>query len=136
MPDLCWRGSSFPFYGGYHLLCNVVCLGNAAGRAREGARGGLAETVEDPYGAGFGLVLVGMFFASRLYRLRLLTIGDFYRRRYGQGIEVFASTVISLSYLGWVAAQITALGLVLEVLTQGLLSTADGMLVGTLVVLI
>ena len=33
--------------------------------------GGLAETVEDPYGAGFGLVLVGMFFASRLYRLRL-----------------------------------------------------------------
>ena len=77
-----------------------------------------------------------MFFASRLYRLRLLTIGDFYRRRYGQGIEVFASTVISLSYLGWVAAQITALGLVLEVLTQGLLSTADGMLVGTLVVLI
>ncbi|MEE3109135.1 MAG: sodium:solute symporter family protein, partial [Pseudomonadota bacterium] len=81
-------------------------------------------------------VLVGMFFASRLYRLRLLTIGDFYRRHYGQGIEIFASTVISLSYLGWVAAQITALGLVLEVLTQGLLSTADGMLVGTLVVLI
>jgi len=98
--------------------------------------GGLAETVEDPYGAGFGLVLVGMFFASRLYRLRLLTIGDFYRRRYGQGIEVFASTVICLSYLGWVAAQITALGLVLEVLTQGFLSTADGMVVGTVVVLI
>ncbi len=98
--------------------------------------GGLAETVEDPYGAGFGLVLVGMFFASRLYRLRLLTIGDFYRRRYGRGIEIFASTVILLSYLGWVAAQITALGLVLEVLTQGALSTAAGMVVGTLVVFI
>ena len=35
----------------------------------------------------------------------LLTIGDFYRQRYGKGVEIFCSLAIILSYLGWVAAQ-------------------------------
>ncbi len=99
-------------------------------------QGGLHAIVEDPFGAGSCLVLVGVFFATRLYRLNLLTIGDFYRRRYGKGIEVFCSSAIILSYLGWVAAQITALGLVFGVLTQGAMSETAGMIVGTLAVLI
>ncbi|WP_198150770.1 sodium:solute symporter family protein [Caldimonas taiwanensis] len=99
-------------------------------------QGGLHAIVEDPFGAGLCLVLVGAFFAGKLYRLNLLTIGDFYRRRYGKGVEVFCSAAIILSYLGWVAAQITALGLVFSVLTQGAMSETAGMIVGTLAVLI
>lgn len=99
-------------------------------------QGGLNAVVEDPFGAGMCLILVGMFFAARLYKLNLLTIGDYYRARYGKGIEVFCSVAIILSYLGWVAAQITALGLVFSVLTNGAMSEAAGMVVGTLAVLI
>lgn len=99
-------------------------------------QGGLNAIVEDPFGAGMCLVLVGLFFAAKLYRLNLLTIGDFYRQRYGKGIEVFCSAAIILSYLGWVAAQITALGLVFSVLTNGAMSETAGMIVGTLAVLI
>jgi SSS family transporter len=99
-------------------------------------QGGLNSIVEDPFGAGTCLVLVGAFFAARLYRLNLLTIGDFYRQRYGKGVEVFCSVAIILSYLGWVAAQITALGLVFSVLTDGAMSETAGMIVGTLAVLI
>ncbi len=99
-------------------------------------QGGLNAIVEDPFGAGMCLVLVGLFFAAKLYRLNLLTIGDFYRQRYGKGIEVFCSAAIILSYLGWVAAQITALGLVFSVLTNGAMSETAGMVVGTLAVLI
>jgi len=77
-----------------------------------------------------------VFFAARLYKLNLLTIGDYYRQRYGKGIEIFCSVAIILSYLGWVAAQITALGLVFSVLTHGAMSEAAGMIVGTLAVLI
>ena len=99
-------------------------------------QGGLSSIVEDPFGAGMCLVLVGMFFAARLYKLNLLTIGDYYRQRYGEGIEVFCSVAIILSYLGWVAAQITALGLVFSVLTNGAMSESAGMIVGTLAVLI
>ena len=99
-------------------------------------QGGLNAIVEDPFGAGTCLILVGLFFAARLYRLNLLTIGDFYRQRYGKGIEVFCSAAIILSYLGWVAAQITALGLVFSVLTNGAMSETTGMVVGTLAVLV
>ena len=99
-------------------------------------QGGLGSIVEDPFGAGTCLILVGLFFAARLYKQNLLTIGDFYRRRFGKGVEVFCSTAIILSYLGWVAAQITALGLVFSVLTQGAMSETAGMIVGTLAVLV
>ena len=99
-------------------------------------QGGLNAIVEDPFGAGFCLILVGMFFAAKLYKLNLMTIGDYYRQRYGKGVEVFCSTAIILSYLGWVAAQITALGLVFTVLTNGAIHETTGMIVGTLSVLI
>jgi SSS family transporter len=99
-------------------------------------QGGLNAVVEDPFGAGTCLVLVGLFFATKLYKQNLLTIGDFYRQRYGRGIEVFCSVAIILSYLGWVAAQITALGLVFSVLTNGAMSETAGMIVGTLAVLV
>jgi SSS family solute:Na+ symporter len=99
-------------------------------------QGGLGSLIEDPFGAGMCLILVGMFFATKLYKLNLLTIGDYYRERFGKGIEVFCSVAIILSYLGWVAAQITALGLVFSVLTNGAMSETVGMIVGTLAVLV
>jgi SSS family transporter len=98
--------------------------------------GGLEKTVEDPWGAGLCLVLVGMFFAARLYKMNLLTIGDFYHQRYGKGVEIFSSAVIMISYLGWVAAQITALGLVFTLLSQGAIPISVGMALGTAVVLL
>jgi len=97
--------------------------------------GGLQKTVEDPFGAAFCLIFVGMFFAAKLYRLKLITIGSFYRERYGRGVEIFSSAVIMVSYLGWVAAQITALGLVFTLLSGGAITTVQGMIIGTAVVL-
>ncbi len=97
---------------------------------------GLNGVVEDPFGASMCLVFVGMFFAARLYRMNLLTIGDFYRKRYGKTVEIFCSVAIILSYLGWVAAQITALGLVFNVVSGGAISEELGMVIGTLSVLV
>ncbi|MGA0570120.1 sodium:solute symporter family protein [Variovorax sp. VNK109] len=98
--------------------------------------GGLGAVVEDPFGASMCLVLVGLFFAYRLYQKNLITLGDYYRQRYGKGIEVVCSLIIILSYLGWVAAQITALGLVFNLLTQGAVSLPVGMVIGTSIVLV
>ena len=98
--------------------------------------GGLQKTVEDPFGAAFCLIFVGMFFARKLYNMDLLTIGDFYRQRYGKGVEIFSASVILISYLGWVAAQITALGLVFNMLSGGAISTVQGMALGTAIVFV
>jgi len=97
--------------------------------------GGMTKTVEDPFGAGMALILVGAFFAARLYKMNLITIGDYYRERYSRGVEMFSALVIMISYLGWVAAQITALGLVFSLLSGGAITTVHGMIIGTVVVL-
>ena len=96
----------------------------------------LGGIVEDPFGAGMCLVLVGLFFARKLYLRNIITIGDYYRQRYGRLIEVLCSLIIIFSYLGWVGAQVTALGLVFNLLSQGAISMAWGMTIGTLVVLV
>jgi len=99
------------------------------------ASGGLSAVVEDPFGSSLCLVFVGAFFAAKLYRMTLLTISDYYRERFGRFVEVCCSIVIILSYVGWVAAQVTALGLVFNLLSGGWISVPAGMIVGTLSIL-
>jgi SSS family transporter len=93
--------------------------------------GGLNSVVEDPFGAGTCLILVGLFFAGKLYKMTLLTISDYYRERFGRSIEVVCSLIIILSYLGWVSAQVTALGLVFNLLSAGAIPIPVGMVLGT-----
>ena len=94
-------------------------------------QGGLGGVIEDPFGAGSCLILVGLFFAAKLYKMSLLTISDYYRERYGKSVEIICSLIIILSYLGWVSAQVTALGLVFNLLSDGAISVALGMVIGT-----
>lgn len=96
----------------------------------------LGALISDPIGAGVCLMLFGLVFARRLYRKNLLTLGDFYRDTYSKPVEITVSVAIALSYLGWVAAQITALGLVFNVLTQGQISMEWGIVIGALVVML
>ncbi|MBS0552897.1 MAG: sodium:solute symporter, partial [Proteobacteria bacterium] len=49
---------------------------------------GLRGLWSDPFGASLCLILVGLFFARPLYRMNLLTLGDYYRIRYGRTVEV------------------------------------------------
>ncbi|WP_370261848.1 sodium:solute symporter family protein [Limnobacter sp.] len=97
---------------------------------------GLSGIVADPFGASMCLILAGLLIAPKLYRLNLLTIGDYYRVRYNRAVEVFCSAAIVVSYLGWVAAQISALGLIFHVLTDGAISQEWGMVIGAGVVLV
>ncbi len=97
---------------------------------------GLSGVVADPFGSSLCLILVGLFFARKLYRMNLLTIGDYYKQRYGRGVEILVTLGIVVSYLGWVAAQIKALGLVFSVVSGGAISPETGMLIGAGSVLI
>ncbi|MBC7803557.1 MAG: sodium:solute symporter family protein [Candidatus Parcubacteria bacterium] len=99
------------------------------------AKDGLGGIVADPFGSSFCLVFVAFFFARAFYRMDLLTIGDFYRKRYGKSVEVITSVAITASYLGWTSAQLTALGLVFHVLSGNALSLNDGILLGAAIVL-
>ena len=97
---------------------------------------GLRGVVADPFGSSLCLIFVGLFFARPLYRMNLLTIGDFYRNKFGRTVEVLVTLCIVVSYLGWVAAQIKALGLVFNVVSGGYISMDVGMMVGAASVLV
>jgi SSS family solute:Na+ symporter len=106
-------------------------LGISATFVKEGLRG----VVADPFGSSLCLILAGLFFAPRFYRLNLLTVGDFYRLRYHPSVEVLCTLCIVASYFGWVAAQFKVLGLVLNVVTNGGISQQVGIVVGAVIVL-
>lgn len=100
------------------------------------AKDGLSGIPGDPFGASVCLVLAALLFARLFYRMNLLTIGDFYKQRYGKGVEVITSLAIVGSYLGWTSAQMTALGLVIYVLSGGALALNHAILIGAAVVMI
>lgn len=106
-------------------------LGISATFVKEGLRG----VVADPFGSSLCLILAGLFFAPRLYRLNLLTVGDYYRFRYNRTVEVLCTVAVVASYLGWVAAQFKVLGLVLNVVTDGGVSQSVGIVIGAMIVL-
>ena len=79
--------------------------------------GGLYNVIEDPFGAALCLILFGMFFARRLYQMNLMTLGDFFKVRYSRRVELVASVFLAPPYLGYIAAQLVAMGLVLSAVT-------------------
>lgn len=99
------------------------------------AKDGLGGIVGDPFGATFCLIFVAVFFARAFYRMNLLTIGDYYRKRYGKPVEVVTGAAITISYLGWTSAQLTALGLIFSVLSGGAISLNTGIIIGAAIVL-
>jgi len=101
--------------------------------ADEVAREGLHRAALDPWGAGVCLLLAGLFFARPLWRMKLLTVCDFFRRRFGKSAEFLSACVIVPSYFGWIAAQFVGVAGMLHLffgipMAVGILLTA---LVGT-----
>jgi solute:Na+ symporter, SSS family len=75
---------------------------------------GLRAAALEPIGAGLCLIVAGFFFARRLWSMKLLTLPEFYGRRFGAPTEVLASLIMIPGYFGWIAAQYVALAGVLD----------------------
>ncbi len=99
------------------------------GASSQFLEGGLYAVIEDPFGAALCLLLFGFFYARKLYNLNLMTLVDFFKDRFGKRTEFLASVLLIPSYFGYAAAQLVALGLILNVVTglpvwQGIIASA------------
>lgn len=99
------------------------------GASSEFLKGGLYGVIEDPFGAALCLLLFGMFFARKLYTMKLLTLGDFFKVRFGTKTELVASIFLAPPYVGYIAAQLVAMGLIMNVVIgiavwQGIIASA------------
>lgn len=102
------------------------------GASSEFLKGGLYSVIEDPFGAALCLVLFGLFFARKLYRMNLLTLGDFFKVRFGKRTELVASIFLAPPYVGYIAAQLVAMGLILNVVVG--LEIWEGVVISSVVV--
>ncbi len=113
---------SATWFGGATVL-------GAGGRAYED---GFLAVIPDPFGAGLCLLLAGLFVVRTVRRMRLLTVSDFFRLRYGRYADLVSSLALTLAYAGWTAAQIVVIGKVLYALAG--VSPVTGMIIGAIVV--
>ena len=117
-------GKNLPFYMAIATVF-ATWFGSESilGASSKFAEGGFKAVVADPFGASLCLILAGLFFNKKLYKLAHLTIGDYFQDRYNNYIGFFLSTIIVISYFSWVAAQFLAIGLVLHILMPFSLTT-------------
>ncbi|RMH60973.1 MAG: sodium:solute symporter, partial [Bacteroidetes bacterium] len=87
-----------------------TCIGAAGAIYEQGLSGGTA----DPFGYGVCLLLMGFVFAVPLWRHKLTTLADLFRRRYSAGVERLAVILMVPTSLLWAAAQVRAFGQVLS----------------------
>ena len=59
----------------------------------------------DPLGAGCCLIIAGLFVAGPMWRHKLLTVPDFFGKKYGPTAELISALILVPSYFGWIAAQ-------------------------------
>jgi SSS family transporter len=106
-------------------------LGIPATFFKEGLRG----IVADPFAAVACLVLIALVFARPLFRLDVLTLGDYFRSRFDRPSEVLLTLCIAFSYIGWIAAQFVALGLAFSLVSAGAIDARTGIVIGAAIVL-
>ena len=94
------------------------CVG-AAGAAYES---GWTWNAPEPFAYGVCLVFTGLFFAARLWKLRITTMADFLAQRFGSSTERLAAVLLLPSSLLWAAAQVRAFGQVVAVNSDGALT--------------
>ncbi|MDX1967285.1 MAG: sodium:solute symporter [Planctomycetaceae bacterium] len=70
---------------------------------------GLLGVILDPFACSATLIYTGVMFAAPMWRMKLLTISDFYRRTYGAKAELMGAGIQVLAFFGWIALQYKAL---------------------------
>ena len=68
-----------------------------------------------PIGLALALFLTGLFFAKPLNRMDLLTLPDFYRKKYGRTVEMIAALIMVLSFSILLAGNMVAAGYLFQV---------------------
>lgn len=95
---------------------------------------GFSSFVSLTFSGGLCLLIVGYFYAKKLYALDLVTVGDFFQKRYSKKMDTVISLILVVSYPPWIAAQLLALSFLFESIFG--LPVAYGIFLGASIVII
>lgn len=128
--DFAVAGRNLPFFmTSAALFATWFGSETILGASEEFIENGVVGVIEEPLGAALCLILVGLFYAKRIYRTNQLTFSDIFKQRFGKKAEIVSAVVMIPSFFTWIAAQFLALGLIFQVifgcnLTIGIIAAA------------
>src|SRR6187200_1199456 len=128
-------GKSLPlFFVGTMLAAQSIDGNSSLGNVSLVYQFGFWAGAAIPIGLGICLVLTGTVFGKKLNRMSMLTLPDFYYRRYGNGSEGISAVLIMISFIVLVAGNFAASGFILSTVFH--INFFWAMLIAAIVVLI
>jgi SSS family solute:Na+ symporter len=128
-------GKSLPLFFVGTMLVSEAVDGNASlGNVSLTFGGGFWAGGITDLGLAVCLVLTGAFFGKIFNRMNMITLADFYFRRYGNVTEIMSGALMSLSFIVLVAGNLGASGYILSVVLG--IPLVFAMLISTAVVLL
>ena len=108
-------GNIIPFWVvALSLMGQAIELGGTQANAEASMTTGFWAGAVLPIGVGLSLIMIGLFFAEPLHRMKLLTLPDFYRRRYGRSVEIIVTLLCVISFVILLAGNLAGAGLILN----------------------
>ena len=108
-------GKSLPlFFVGTMLAAQSIDGNSSLGNVSLVYQFGFWAGAAIPIGLGVCLVLTGAFYGKKLNKMALLTLPDFYYRRYGNGAEGISGILMMISFIVLVAGNFAASGFILS----------------------
>lgn len=86
-----------------------------------------------PIGIGVSLILIGFFFAEPLHKMKLLTLPDFYFRKYDKKVETIVSIICVFSFMILIASNLVGVAMIMNYLIPELNTTVILILVAFLI---
>jgi solute:Na+ symporter, SSS family len=112
-------GKSLPlFFVGTMLAAQSIDGNSSLGNASLVYQFGFWAGAAIPIGLAVCLILTGAFYAKRLNKMAMLTLPDFYYRRFGNGAEGISSILMAISFTVLVAGNFAASGFILSTVLQ------------------
>src|ERR1043165_9759943 len=128
-------GKSLPLFFIGTMLVSESVDGNASlGNVSLTFSAGFWSGAAIPLGLAICLVLTGVFFSRTFNRMNMITLADFYFRRYGNTTEIMSGTIMAISFIVLVAGNLGASGYILSVVLS--IPLIYAMLISTAVVLL
>ena len=128
-------GKSMPFIVIGTALAAQAIDGNATlGNASLAFSNGFWAGAAIPIGLAASLFIVGKFLAGPLNAMNLMTLPEFFYRRYGRQAEALASLLTIVCFIVLVAGNLSAVGWILSVVTG--FSYAKCLIIGTSIIFI
>src|SRR5918993_2178877 len=128
-------GKSLPlFFVGTMLAAQAVDGNSSLGNVSLVYQFGIWAGAAIPIGLGICLILTGAFYGKKLNKMSMLTLPDFYYRRFGAGAEGISGVLMMISFVVLVAGNFAASGFILSTVLH--IDFFWAMLIAAIIVLI